>query len=55
MGLDGLAGVIDQGRATCSPLTVMSYFLDPGQGEQRSLADYDAALGIDLGEGGLVS
>lgn len=23
--------------------------------EQRSLADYDAALGIDLGEGGLVS
>jgi hypothetical protein len=23
--------------------------------EQRCLADYDAALGIDLGEGGLVS
>ena len=23
--------------------------------EQRSLTDYDAALGIDLGEGGLVS
>ena len=23
--------------------------------EQRSLADYDTALGIDLGEGGLVS
>jgi hypothetical protein len=23
--------------------------------EQRSLSDYDAALGIDLGDGGLVS
>jgi hypothetical protein len=23
--------------------------------EQRCLSDYDAALGIDLGEGGLVS
>ena len=48
MGLDGLAGVIDQGRATCSPLTVMSYFLDPGQGEQvRCLLEAMAAAVID--------